>query len=408
MQEKDRKQKVFKKKQKNESVFTQKGSPPLLHANFGAGLEFNVSSSIKFNKTDDETNFEKHLIERWRKTQEEDIPTGLYLLPTPLGNLGDMSLRFLHYLQAMDCLACEDTRVSRKLLSLFSLKKEVFTSFEHNACRSLEMIIRRLEEGKKVGLLTDAGTPAISDPGAFIVSKVREKGYNVHSLPGPCAAIVALSGSGFPSEHFSFHGFPPRKKQERLLFFQQERENLEKQFFKEGKVYTHIYYEAPHRLKACLQALCDAGLSKEKLCLARELSKRYEEWESGTVEELYKEYLQKEAKGEYVLLLSYNDKISLEERKNVLNPSFTRKNLLSSDKVPTSSSIQIFEKLLVNEATEDERKSYLQQELIEGKKIGLKVKQIAKKLEEKGLGKKKLLYQELFLLDIDEGETYNY
>lgn len=237
---------------------------------------------------------EEQFLKRKEKIFSEKIkPSTLYLVPTPLGNLGDISLRSLYVLESVDKIACEDTRNTSVLLQAYGIKNTLTSFHEHNQEKALPKLLAFLSEGNSLALCTDAGTPAISDPGQILVRHCREAGFEVVSLPGPCAAITALAGSGLPSYQFTFQGFLPREKKEAL-------EQLKSLLNRKESL---VFYEAPHRFKQSLKWLIEAGFSKRKMVLARELTKLYETFYCLTVEEMQALWEDKEVKGELVFLL---------------------------------------------------------------------------------------------------------
>ncbi|HNI38574.1 MAG TPA: 16S rRNA (cytidine(1402)-2'-O)-methyltransferase, partial [Pseudomonadales bacterium] len=190
----------------------------------------------------------------------------LYLVATPIGNLADMVPRALTVLQSVDAIAVEDSRHSGKLLQHFNISKPLIPYHDHNERDAAERILHLLQQGKRVALISDAGTPAIADPGYRLVRLAHQNGVRVESVPGACAAITALAGSGLPSDRFLFCGFLPAKQQARCTALQAlTQESV-----------TLIFYEAPHRLGDTVQDLVGAFGSTREICLARELSKQYE------------------------------------------------------------------------------------------------------------------------------------
>ena len=217
----------------------------------------------------------------------------LYLVPTPIGNLGDISRRCAETLAAADFIAAEDTRVSVKLLNHLGLKKPLVSYHEHNKKESGPRILARLQAGESCALVTDAGCPAISDPGEDLVRLCAEAGVPVCALPGPCAAITALSVSALPTGRFAFEGFLPHEKKER-------RARLERLC---GEERTMIFYEAPHRLRATLAELCAAFGPARPISLCRELTKLHEEILRTSLGEAAAHYETNEPRGEYVLIV---------------------------------------------------------------------------------------------------------
>ena len=216
----------------------------------------------------------------------------LYVVPTPIGNLSDMTERALAVLKDVDFVAAEDTRVSGKLLNLFDIHADFVSYHEHNKASQGEKIVERLKGGQSGAIVTDAGTPAISDPGEDLVAKCRENGVNVVPLPGACAFVTALSASGFPSRRFCFEGFLPTDKNERAAVLDS---------YKNEKK-TVIFYEAPHRVAETAKILLDA-LGNRRVCAARELTKLNEEFFIGSLSELCESFEAKEPRGEYVLIV---------------------------------------------------------------------------------------------------------
>ncbi len=218
----------------------------------------------------------------------------LYLVPTPIGNLGDISRRTAQTLAEADFIAAEDTRVTVKLLNHLELKKPMVAYHRHNCDAAGPSILRRLEEGETCALVTDAGTPAISDPGEELVALCAAAGVTVEAIPGPCALTVALSASGLPTGRFTFEGFLPLNKKNR-------RTQLES-LADEGR--TMIFYEAPHKLRATLDDLADAFGPDRPMAVCRELTKLHEEVLRLTIREAQMHYAAQEPRGEFVLVVA--------------------------------------------------------------------------------------------------------
>lgn len=218
---------------------------------------------------------------------------GLYLIPTPIGNLDDITVRSLKILKEVDFLLCEDTRVTGNLLKKYDIKKKLISCYEYNEDKVKIDVISLLSEGKKVGLVTDQGTPIISDPGFKVVEEVIRNDFNVIGLPGATAFVPALISSGLPPSKFLFYGFLNSKKSK-----QKEELNSLKDFS-----YTIIFYEAPHRIVDTLNNIKEV-FGNRRVCLAREISKLYEEIYRGTIEEVLLEI--DNVKGELVLLVEGN------------------------------------------------------------------------------------------------------
>ena len=217
----------------------------------------------------------------------------LYLVGTPIGNLSDLSDRAKKVLSEVDFIAAEDTRNSMKLCSVLGIKKELVSYFEHNKKSSGERIVARLLAGENCALVTDAGMPAVSDPGEDIVRLCQDSGLRVSVVPGPCAAISALAMSGLSTSRFTFEGFLSAQKGER-------RAQLEAL---SGEMRTMIFYEAPHKLKATLSDMKDAFGEERQISLCRELTKLNEEVIRTTLGSAVAYYSEKEPRGEYVLIV---------------------------------------------------------------------------------------------------------
>ena len=216
----------------------------------------------------------------------------LYLCATPIGNLEDITLRVLRALKEADLIAAEDTRNSRKLLSHFGIKTPMTSYHEYNKTEKARDLIRRMREGKTIALITDAGTPGISDPGEELVRMCYEAGIEVTSLPGACACVTALTMSGLPTRRFCFEAFlPADKKERREILRELERETR-----------TIILYEAPHRLVRTLEELAGA-FAQRKISVCRELTKKHETVLRATVAEALEYYRDQEPRGECVIVM---------------------------------------------------------------------------------------------------------
>jgi 16S rRNA (cytidine1402-2'-O)-methyltransferase len=217
----------------------------------------------------------------------------LYVVATPIGNLGDITLRALKLLEDADLIAAEDTRHSGMLLKHYKIDKPFISYHEHNEAMRTAQLIERLAAGGKVALISDAGTPGLSDPGARLIRECIKRGLPYTIIPGPSSILTALVGSGFSMEGFFFGGFLPVKsgRRERQLRAAGEREE------------TTIFFESPHRLTKTLKA-CAEIMPDRQLCVARELTKKFEEFWRGTASELLTHYTAHPPKGEIVLLIS--------------------------------------------------------------------------------------------------------
>jgi len=205
-----------------------------------------------------------------------DLTVALYIVPTPIGNLGDISERAISVLNNVALIACEDTRHSGKLLKHFGIETRKTALHDHNERDRAQWIIQKLGYGESVALISDAGTPLISDPGYHLVSQVRAAGFQVISLPGACAAITALSASGLPSDRFTFEGFLPSKEKGRFDKLAALKEDPR----------TLIFYESPHRIVQSLESMVAALGPDRKMVMAREITKTFETYLSGTTAEV--------------------------------------------------------------------------------------------------------------------------
>lgn len=216
----------------------------------------------------------------------------LYICPTPIGNLKDISPRVLEILGEADLIGAEDTRRTLRLLNHFEIKKPLTSCHEHNEAHKSRILLDAVEEGKTVALVSDAGMPGISDPGHELIKEAIERGIEVTVIPGPTAFVVALVASGLDTSRFAFLGFLPRDTKERKIFLEEVAEYRE----------TLIFYEAPHRLKKTLKGIADI-LGNRRIALSREISKLHEENKRGTLEEMINFYEENEPRGEYVLVV---------------------------------------------------------------------------------------------------------
>lgn len=221
-----------------------------------------------------------------------------YVIATPIGNMGDITLRAIETLKNVDLILCEDTRETKKILDKYSINKPTMSYHAQSKLSKTDKIFALLEEGKNLALVSDAGTPGISDPGAMLISKIKEDTHmrdrvNVIPIPGASAVITALSASGLPTHEFTFLGFLPHKK---------GRETLFKEIAQAKR--TMVFYESPHRILKTLESLVKFCPNK-KVCVARELTKIYEEFQTGTPAEIL-EYFNKnkdKQRGEFTVLV---------------------------------------------------------------------------------------------------------
>jgi 16S rRNA (cytidine1402-2'-O)-methyltransferase len=218
--------------------------------------------------------------------------TSLFLVPTPIGNLGDITIRGLEILKSVNTILAEDTRTSGMLLKHYEISKSLQSFHIFNEHKTLAGLIKRMQDGEVMALVTDAGTPGISDPGFLLVRECLKSGLKVESLPGATALIPALVNSGFPTDRFVFEGFLPHKK---------GRQTLLKKLAEEDR--TIILYESPHRLVKALEQIVEFFGGERMVSVSRELTKLYEETKTGTVQEVLEHFKAKEVKGEIVIVI---------------------------------------------------------------------------------------------------------
>jgi len=219
----------------------------------------------------------------------------LYIIATPIGNLEDITLRALRVLKEVDFVLCEDTRQTLKLLNHFEIKKSLISYHQHSKLQKINYVVNLLREGKNLALVSDAGTPALSDPGGVLVEEiVEELGENVNIIPIPGAAALAaiISVAGLPTDKFVFLGFLPHKKGRQSLFI----------FIKESDK-TVIFYESPHRIIKTLTALTEILDDKRRVVVGRELTKKFETIYRGSIKEVFSKLQEDEVKGEFVVVI---------------------------------------------------------------------------------------------------------
>ena len=219
----------------------------------------------------------------------------LYLVPTPIGNLEDMTLRAIRVLKEVDVILAEDTRTSGKLLKHFNIETPMLSHHMHNEHKMVERIVKRIQAGERFALISDAGTPAISDPGFLLTRACIEKGIDIECLPGATAFVPALVNSGFPNDKFVFEGFLPVKKgrQTRLKMLSDETRTL-------------IFYESPHKLVKTLQHFEEYFGENRMVSVSRELTKLFEETRRGSLKEIKEHYMEHPPKGEIVIIVKGN------------------------------------------------------------------------------------------------------
>lgn len=241
--------------------------------------------------------------EDYGQEMENEMSGKLYLCATPIGNLEDITFRVLRTLREVDLIAAEDTRNSIKLLNHFEIKTPMTSYHEYNKIEKAHTLIAKLQEGMNIALITDAGTPGISDPGEELVRMCMEAGIEVTSLPGPAACITALTMSGLPTRRFAFEAFLPSDKKERRVILEELK----------NETRTIILYEAPHRLKKTLAELQKA-LGDRKITLCRELTKKHETALAERISGLIAYYEHEEPKGECVLVIEGRSRKELEDK----------------------------------------------------------------------------------------------
>jgi 16S rRNA (cytidine1402-2'-O)-methyltransferase len=235
--------------------------------------------------------YHKCISAKRRKYPHSMESSKLYLVPTPIGNLKDITLRALDVLSSVDLIVCEDTRHTIKLLNHYGIKKPLISYERFSEARKSESILEQLQKGKTIALVSDAGTPAISDPASRLIIKARENGVRIEALPGPSALSTAFSASGFEPP-FRFIGFFPRQK-----------EKIEKELLRIGiSMDVTIFYESPRRLLKTLKSISVCAQNRE-ICVAREISKLHEEYLTGTTDEVISKIQGKELKGEITVLV---------------------------------------------------------------------------------------------------------
>lgn len=219
----------------------------------------------------------------------------LYVVATPIGNLKDITLRALEILKEVDFIACEDTRQTKKLLDRYQIEKPLISYHQHTKIQKIDYIVNQIAQGKSCALVSDAGTPCISDPGSVLLAKAVRAGIKIVPLPGPSALTAAASISGFPVDRFIFLGFPPHKKG-RQKFFEQIKESI----------YPVIFYESPYRILKTLNQLKDVVNSRQ-IMVCRELTKMFETVYRGNINEVITKLEKEKIRGEFVVMVAKKD-----------------------------------------------------------------------------------------------------
>lgn len=237
----------------------------------------------------------------------------LILVPTPIGNLEDITLRAIRILKEADIIYAEDTRTSKRLLNHLDIHKPLAPFHMHNEHKSLENVVSKIKAVSSAVLISDAGTPGISDPGFLLVRACIDEGIKVECLPGPTAIIPAIVASGFSSDRFCFEGFLPHKKGRQTKFMELAEEDR-----------TVILYESPHRLIKCLEQIEEFMGAERRVCVVREISKMFETYHRGTAEELKKYFQETAPKGEIVVLIEGISKEEVKLRKKLEKKNMDR------------------------------------------------------------------------------------
>lgn len=262
--------------------------------------------------------------------QGERTNGSLFLVPTPIGNLGDMSPRAIEILQQVDLIAAEDTRKTQKLLNYFEINTKQISFHEYNTKERLPQLLEKLRQGRNIAQVSDAGMPSISDPGSELVEQCANEGIRVIPIPGPNAALTALIASGICPQPFLFFGFLSRKNTERKEQLQDLRKNS----------VTLIFYEAPHRLLKTLKSLREAFGATRRIVLCRELTKRYEEFLRGTIADAVEWAEAAVIKGEFVLIVEGSQEPLQDEPKAALPLEEQVDLLIKSENLKTNDAIK--------------------------------------------------------------------
>ncbi|MFD1417045.1 16S rRNA (cytidine(1402)-2'-O)-methyltransferase [Oceanobacillus jeddahense] len=237
-----------------------------------------------------------------QNSYQSEEHAALYVVPTPIGNLEDMTFRAIRVLKECKLIAAEDTRNTKKLLHYFEIHTPLVSYHEHNHQEREKQLLDKIRNGESIAVVSDAGMPAISDPGSELVQAAIREGLHVIVLPGANAALVALVGSGLTAQPFTFYGFLPRKKKEK-------KETLEKLKILNS---TLIFYESPYRIKDTLEAM-EKVLGERQAAIGREISKKFEEFVRGTIQELFSWSKKNEMRGEFVIVIEGQNESALEQ-----------------------------------------------------------------------------------------------
>ena len=239
-----------------------------------------------------------------KPTEDHSRKAALYVVATPIGNLEDITLRAIRVLKEVDLIACEDTRQTQKLLNHYAIHTSTISYHEHNEMSRASELMKKLEAGTRIALVTDAGMPGISDPGYRLISMAVSRGLEVVPIPGPAAFLTALIASGLPTDSFQFNGFLPPRRSKRRQVLDSIRASTR----------TQIFYEAPHRIRECLEDVADILGPERHIVVAREVTKLHEEFLRGRAADLLDFAIQRELKGEITLLIGKADESTATEQ----------------------------------------------------------------------------------------------
>ncbi len=238
------------------------------------------------------------------QTKHKQSSGKLFIVATPIGNLQDMTFRAVQTLKDVDVIACEDTRTSRKLLDFYSIDTKLIPCHDHNENKAAKQVLNLLQDGQDVALISDAGTPLINDPGYHVVHLLREKGFDVVTIPGACSPIAALAASGLPTDIFTYLGFLPRKGKMRLTFLKRIQQAKD----------TQVFLESPKRVLKTLQALQALEHMGDRPCVVgRELTKIYEEFIHGSVDEVVAHFEEHSGRGEMVVMIGAGEQREVDD-----------------------------------------------------------------------------------------------
>ena len=249
----------------------------------------------------------KKLLDSFSHRKEEPEESVLYIVSSPIGNLNDISKRALNILSKASLIACEDTRNTGKLLKFFDISNKLISYHKHNFKQKIPYLISELKLKKSIALISDAGTPLISDPGETLVQKTRENNFEVVSIPGPCAAIAALVSSGLSTSKFTFYGFIPRIKKERNIILN----------YIERSPFTSIVYESPKKLKTLLIDLKQVCGGNRRIKALKEITKLHEKNYGNNIDDLILHFSKLEPKGEFTLIIEGNNKVKENKTKDI-------------------------------------------------------------------------------------------